>query len=202
MLSVYSWSMVWWRHRHGEESAMLLLTAARSAIMLTVGFVFSSPDLWAVQGAIATGVTGFLIAASSTRQHPFVGKLIDDLLPSIRTTLGKEPLEKISKKLGYLWGGEQILLALLNVLLLQLVPFGTFLWLRVILGWVLAGPTLAISAKLLAGSLKETSNENLGETQKDTHNEMQAEGTISVPRAANRRGNRKETTSAETKTWV
>lgn len=170
MLSAYSWGIVWWRHKRNEESAMLLATAIRSAIMLIVGFSFTSPGLWALQGAIATGVGGLLIAMSSVRQHPFVGKLIDDLLPSVRETLGKEPLEKISKKLGFLWGGEQILLALLNTLLLQTVSFGMFLWLRILLGWLLAAPTLVVSAKLLASTLEVTASETIAWGSNNTLN--------------------------------
>lgn len=122
----------------------IILAACLSITRILVALLFMSPKLWAFQGASHTAVVGAMLLVSSHKGSPLLNAGMRDLFPFLSDILGVMHAT-FSRNVGIIWGAQQIFLAAVNVLAIRMLPLTTFMYIKPLLGWMLALPTLFLS---------------------------------------------------------
>lgn len=143
----------------GKPVPAIVLAACFSSVRVGVAVLFMSPQLWVVQGVAHTASVGALLCATSLRgTSPLLGNAINDVFPFLGRMLGAAQAS-FSRSVGVVWGAQQVLLAMLNVVLLRVMPVQTFIIVRPFIGWALAVPTFLVTLMILKRAVER--NEKL-----------------------------------------
>jgi hypothetical protein len=143
----------------GKPVPAIVLAACFSSVRVGVAVLFMSPQLWVVQGVAHTASVGALLCATSLRgTSPLLGNAINDVFPFLGRMLGAAQAS-FSRSVGVVWGAQQVLLAMLNLVLLRVMPVQTFIIVRPFIGWALAVPTFLVTLMILKRAVER--NEKL-----------------------------------------
>lgn len=133
----------------GRPVPAIVLAACFSSVRVGIAVLFMSPQLWVVQGVAHTASVGALLCATSLRgASPLLGNAVNDVFPFLGRMLGAAQAS-FSRSVGVVWGAQQVLLAMLNLVFLRLMPVQTFIVLRPFIGWALAVPTFLVTLTIL-----------------------------------------------------
>lgn len=122
----------------------IIIAACLSITRVLVALLFMSPKLWAFQGASHTAIVGATLLVSSYKGSSLLTAATRDLFPFLSDMLGVMHAT-FSRNVGILWGAQQIFLAAVNVFAIRMLPLTTFIYIKPLLGWMLALPTLFLS---------------------------------------------------------
>ena len=142
----YTWGAVVLKSVRGKRVPGILVLGAigltvRTAIAMASGSVF----VYFLQPTLTAFVVGAAFCASVALGRPLAARLAGDFCPLTPEVLARPAARRLCNRLSLLWGGVNLLNALLAIWLLTSQPVATFLWTKTVMSLTLTGIAAAIS---------------------------------------------------------
>lgn len=132
----------------GQQVPGLLVLATLGISLRTVIFLFNDNHvIYFFQPIMRTMATAACFALSVLIGRPLIARFATDFCPLAPDVLGRPAIERLFRRLTYLWAGVNALAASVSLTLLLTVPVGVFVGTATVSAWVITctGVVLTVS---------------------------------------------------------
>ena len=135
-------------------SGLLIIGLLELVLRASVALALKSTQAFFIAPAIVTAVTGVVYIGSGFTSTPLVGKVLADLVPESMLDVNDPRLAVLLRKGSLLYGAEQLLIAVVSLVMVVNLSTTVYVAVHSLVSWVLLGLMAAVVTPFLLGEVR------------------------------------------------